>query len=344
MDIEAQAKEMDHRDSLRFRRVCQTARSIYGQELVNVTCPGGSHRCSYRIHLTDRSLIATCRDSEFRTRLEAYILHRLQNLCDDLPRCVGILNDVLFQSDVGTKRLAVEMACAGQARQEELAASAVQALFRIHRAGRDADLHRELPHLGANDIWLQHFVKSVRRLEKLGASIARNFDRFSVMQALSIQPKQFVKWDCRSGNAALNENDHLRWFDLEYAGVRHGAEDFSWLIADETWPILPERMLAIIDDAFDSTISKEKRESWIEYLSIYTVFHAAERLRLVQDEVKKRGWKSKEKILGHDDVGMHPSYARKLCSVGAFFSERSPLTAPLTKAFETVGKHYGDDC
>jgi hypothetical protein len=342
MDIEALANEMDQRDSLRFRRVCKTARSMFGQDLINVTCPGGSHRCSYRIHLIDRTLIATCRDSKFRTRVEAYILYRLQSLCDDLPQCVGILDDVLFQSDVGLQRLAVEMARAAQDKQEELAATAVQALFRIHRAGRDADLHKELPHLGVNDIWIQHFVKSVRRLEKSGASIARTFDRFSVMEALKVKPKQFVKWDCRSGNAALNENGHLRWFDLEYAGVRHGAEDFSWLIADETWPVHPEKMLAIISEALDSTTPKDLRDSWIAYLSLYTVFHAIERLRLVQDEVKKRGWKSREKILRHDDVGMHPEYAKKLCHVGAFFAERSPLTAPLTKAFETVGKHYGE--
>ena len=45
----------------------------------------------------------------------------------------------------------------------------------------------------------------------------------------------FVKWDCRAGNAAIGPDGCLRWFDFEYSGLRHGAEDFAWLIADEVY-------------------------------------------------------------------------------------------------------------
>ncbi|NBB97461.1 MAG: hypothetical protein GVY34_04715 [Alphaproteobacteria bacterium] len=254
-----------------------------------------------------------------------------------MPRCLGLTDDVLFQSDAGQRRLNVAMFEAGSADREQIAMKAVEGLFTIQRAGRAAEMHKYMPPLGANKAWVTRLVNAVRKLEKQGAKVGKGFNRFKVFEALTVTPRQFVKWDCRSGNAALDETGALRWFDFEYCGLRHGAEDFAFLIADESWPLDARTMFDMVHDAFDPDIPGT-REEWLDYLSVYTVFHALQRLQLMQSEVAKRGWKSKRKVVARDDVGLHPDFALQLCHVAMFFADRSHLTAPLVPMFEDVAQ------
>ena len=270
--------------------------------------------------------------------MEAYVLKALRRHCDDVPEFLGFEDNVLFQSDVGSRRLNLQLAMSAPAASEDLLAQAVAAMFRIHRAGRAEQLEARLPHLGANDAWVQHMVNGVRRLENAD-SVGPGFNRFAAYEALKAQPKQFVKWDCRAGNAAVDTAGKLRWFDLEYAGVRQGAEDFAWLLADESLSVSAERSMQILKDAFDDNTPVD-RSDWLQYFSLYTTFHAIERLRLIQAEVRKRGWKTKEKILDRDDVGMHLDFAMEICRKGAFFADQNDVTRPLVRVFESVEKAY----
>lgn len=337
MDIEKTIieMEMDKEDSTRFRRVHAAAKSLFGDRLTHMSAPGGSYRASYRVHLGDTTVIASCRDDFRRTRIEAFALRKLGAVCESMPRCLGLADDVLFQSDAGKRRMNVAMFEADDAERQLIANRAVEALFTIHRAARAAEMHKYMPPLGASKQWVTRVVNAVRKLEKQGAKIGKGFNRFGVYDALTVAPRQFVKWDCRSGNAALDIAGNLRWFDFEYCGLRHGAEDFAWLIADESWPRAPQTMLSMVCDAYDPDIA-EDRDDWLEYLSIYIVFHALQRLQLMQSEVAKRGWKSKRKVIARDDVGLHPEFAIQLCNVAMFFAERSRLTAPLLPMFEAV--------
>ena len=67
---------------------------------------------------------------------------------------------------------------------------------------------------------------------------------------------------------------------------------------------------------------------------------AADRLKLIQKEVKKRGWLNKDRVRRYDDAGVHPDFAGQLCRVGAYFSAQSKLTAPLTRNFESAGRAF----
>ena len=89
-------------------------------------------------------------------------------------------------------------------------------------------------------------------LRDLGGGISDKFDREAAYERVAVAGTQFVKWDCRSGNAAIDNKDKLRWFDFEYAGLRHGAEDIAWLIGDEAWPIRPQDMVDIVDQCLRS--------------------------------------------------------------------------------------------
>lgn len=337
MDIEQTIKrmDMDKEDATRFRRVHSAAQTLFGDRLTSISTPGGSYRASYRVHLGDTTAIASCRNDFRRTRIEAFALRKMGATCDSMPRCLGLTDDVLFQSDAGQRRLNVAMFEGDKTAREETAAKAVEGLFTLHRAARAAEMHKYMPPLGASRPWVTRFVNAVRKLEKQGARMGKGFNRFKVIDALTVEPRQFVKWDCRSGNAALDATGKLRWFDFEYCGLRHGAEDFAWLIADESWPMDPQTMFEMVRDAYDPD-TPHKRDEWLDQLSLYTVFHALQRLQLMQSEVAKRGWKSKRKVVARDDVGLHPDFAIQLCNVAMYFAERSRLTAPLLPMFEEV--------
>lgn len=321
-------------------RIISSAERLFDRKVSKVSTPGGEDRASYRLYLGDMKVIATLRPNFRRTHLEAFVLQRLAAHCDDAPKCLGVDGEILFQSDVGNRRLNLEIAKVEPAQQADLAAKAVAAIFRLHSAGRKAGLADALPHLGANEGWVVDFVNAIRGMAEEYGGLSLRFNRHAAYECISAAPKQFVKWDCRSGNAALDETGQLRWFDFEYAGVRHGAEDFAWLIGDEAWPLSPQTMLTIMQDAFDPDCG-HLREDWFNYLSVYLTFHCNQRLKLINKEAAKRGWLSKDRIRRHDDVGAHPDFARHLCEVGAFFAAQSPITAPLVRNFEAASRSFG---
>ncbi|KZX95271.1 MAG: hypothetical protein ACU0CJ_00990 [Sulfitobacter sp.] len=313
-------------------QIVAAARKHFGQDVARVSAPGGENRSSFRLHLTDRTVIATLRPNFRRTHLEAHVLTELGRHCSDLPECLGVVGEIMFQSDVGKRRLNVEVAQVAPAVQLDLAGEAVSAIFRIHGAARQTELNAIMPHLGNNRDWVLNFVDAVDFLKDLGGGISDQFDRTAAYERINAPARQFVKWDCRSGNAAIGRDDKLRWFDFEYAGLRHGAEDIAWLIGDEAWPVAPQDMVDVVIDAFDPTCGILLPD-YLDYLSVYLTFHAVQRLKLISKEAKKRGWLSKDRIRRYDDAGVHPEFAAHICRVGAYFSDQSELTAPLTRNF-----------
>ena len=313
-------------------QIVEAARKHFGQDVARVSAPGGENRSSFRLHLTDQTVIATLRPNFRRTHLEAHVLTELGKHCSDLPECLGVVGEIMFQSDVGKRRLNVEIAQVDAPAQIDLAAEAVSGIFRIHAAARKTELNEIMPHLGNNRDWVLNFVNAVDFLQGLGGGISNKFDREAAYARIDTPARQFVKWDCRSGNAAIGRDDKLRWFDFEYAGLRHGAEDVAWLIGDEAWPVTPQDMVDVVIDAFDPTCGIPLPE-YLDYLSVYLTFHAVQRLKLISKEAKKRGWLTKERIRRYDDAGVHPEFAAQICRVGAYFSDQSELTAPLTANF-----------
>ncbi|MFC3614327.1 hypothetical protein ACFORG_11190 [Lutimaribacter marinistellae] len=317
----------------RKTRIIAAAEAHFGATVDHVSAPGGEGRSSFRLHFHDRDVIATLRPNFRRTHLEAYVLEKLSAECDDVPEPLGVAGDILFQSDVGSRRLNEEIVAHGGAGRMHLAAEAVSAIFRIHSAARQTELNKVMPHLGANPDWVLNLVASVSVLEPFGGPIPARFDRNAAAEALRVPCRQFVKWDCRSGNAALGRDGTLRWFDFEYSGLRHGAEDFAWLIGDESWPIAPEDMVDIMIDSFDSGCGYDIAD-YLDYLALYTTFHAVQRLKLIEREARRRGWLTRERVRKYDDAGVHPEFAAQICRVGRYFSAQSRLTAPLTRGFD----------
>lgn len=312
-------------------RIIDVAEDYFGKPVSKLSAPGGEGRSSFRLKIDGETVIATLRPNFRRTHLEAHVLGELERFGDDQPRCLGVLDDIMFQSDVGSKRLNVEIAEVAPSARLDLAHDAVAAIFRIQSAARKTDLHSMMPHLGTNDEWVINFVDSISFLRGLGG-ISDKFDGEAACERVAVAGTQFVKWDCRSGNAAMDDAGKLRWFDFEYAGLRHGAEDIAWLIGDEAWPIKPADMVDVVIDCFDPDCGYSL-EDYLDYLSVYLTFHSVQRLKLISKESQKRGWLSKERIRKYDDAGVHPTFAAQICRVGAYFSAQSKITAPLSRNF-----------
>jgi hypothetical protein len=323
----------------RLDRIIKSAEMHFDEKIDLVTTPGGEGRSSCRLHLKDRTVIATLRPNFRRAHLEAFVLSHISKICQDTPKCLGVVNEIIFQSDVGGRRLNVEIAKVNRTRRQDLAAEAVTKIFRIQNAAKTAGLNTQMPHLGVNDDWIANIVNAIDALEPLSNGRSHEVDRTALAEAVAQPGVQFVKWDCRSGNAAIGEDEKLRWFDFEYAGVRHGAEDFAWLIGDEAWPLLPDTMEEIVRDAFDPTLGHDI-DPYMTYLSIYTTLHCVQRLKLILKEADKRGWLSKTRIRKYDDAGVHPEFAAHLCRVGAYFAARTPLTAPIGRDFEDAAQVF----
>jgi hypothetical protein len=320
-------------------QIVAAAEKHFGVHVQNVSAPGGEDRASLLLDLGERNVFATLRPNFRRTHLEAFVLTELGKHCDDIPQCLGVVGEIMFQSNVGDRRLNIEIARVGGAKRAAMAEDAVSAIFRIHSAARQTQLHTMLPHLGANKEWMDNFVGAVSFLRQMPGGVSKQFDAAAVSEYLSGHTGQFVKWDCRSGNAALDGEGRLRWFDFEYCGLRHGAEDFAWLIGDEAWPLRPDHMVDVIIDAFDPSCGYTLEE-YLEYLSVYLTFHVIQRIKLISKEVQKRGWLTKTRIRKYDDAGVHPDFAAQACKVGAYFSAQSPLTGPLTQNFLAAEKGF----
>ena len=325
----------------RLDRILSAARAHFSAPVLRVTAPGGEGRSSYRLHFEDREVIATLRPNFRRTHLEAFVLDALAPHCSDIPENLGVVGEIMFQGDVGRRRLNQEIMACDQAQQIELTAEAVEAIFRIQAAARKTRLGEMMPHLGTNDDWVRNFVDAVDALQPYSGGIDRRFDRAAACEAVAAKGAQFVKWDCRSGNAAIGDDDRVRWFDFEYSGLRHGAEDLAWLIGDEAWPLSPQIMELIVEDCFDPGCGHSP-DAYMDYLAVYLTFHCIRRFKLIVKESAKRGWLDKDRVRRFDDAGVHPEFAAHICEVGRHFAARSRLTAPLARTFEGARDSFLD--
>lgn len=314
-------------------RIVESAEKFFAQPVLEVDAPGGEGRSSYRLVFADRTVIATLRPNFRRTHIEAFTLQKLWPNCTDLPKCLGLDGEILFQSDVGGKRLNLEISKVNKSKRVDLAHEAVASIFRIQAAGREAKLHEALPHLGQNQLWLENFVDAASELEDFSQGRSAHLDKPALCEMIAYPGRQFVKWDCRSGNAAIGSDDKLRWFDCEYSGARHGAEDFAWLIGDEAWPLRPEVMEAIVTDCFDVNTG-HTLDDYLDYMALYLTFHCIQRFKLIVYEANKRGWQSKTRVRKYDKVGAHPEFAAQICRIGRYFAARNKETLPLARDFE----------
>lgn len=321
----------------RERLIMSVAASHFGKDVVGLDVLKQSPFSSLRVHFSDETVIATQRRNFRRTNLEGLILQQIAPVCDDVPAFLGMSDGILFQSDIGGTRLGDEVRAHEVADQLDLAAEACASIFRYQSAARQTGLLSLLPKLGTSQDWMEDIVGSVDALQLFSVGIPDGFDYQALADLLTVSHWEFVKWHCRPNYAIICDDGFLRWNSFELSGLRHGAEDLAWLIGDETWPIEPEDMLDVVRDGF-AAVSSGSLDRFLEYLSVYTTLHCAQRFKHMTHVAQDFGWYGQDVHARKEDPEIHPESARRLCYVGAYFADRSELTRALVPHFEQTGR------
>lgn len=321
-------------DQVTVQKMVRVAEAHLGERVLKVRAPGGRNRGSLLLELADRSVYVSRRESDGRTRLEADVLGALSPETDLVPQFLGIRDGLAFQSDLGSDRISLNVRKLEPDGQYDLAYRAVRSLFEIHAAARRVDLHNKTPQLGASRDWVAALVGDAHALPGHIGHQSVRFDEDAVIEFIGTPRRQFVKWDARSGNAVVDVAGTVRWFDFEYAGTRHGAEEFAWLIGDEVWPVPAETMMSVIEEAFEDP--ELTWPAYRRYIEVFTVFHAVQRLNGILAGITEKGWMDFNTVLRKDKIGRNPHFVCNLARNAAWMADRNAMTAPLSRMFDRL--------
>lgn len=321
--------------------IAERAGALFGATVMKVSAPGGARRSSLRVHFADHTVIATNRPHSGRALHEDKILSQLGPICGAVPKILGRSGSLIFQTDVGRTRLSRAVQDAAPEAQKALAQQAIAAIFEIQAAASTTPLMADIPQLGATGPWIAAVVNGTDELAAMIDAPAPVFDRELAAERLTPKVTRFVKWDCRAGNAALDEAGALRWFDFEFAGLRHGAEDFAWIIGDEIWPVEAATMLDLIGAAYQPT-ADESREAYLDYLVHYAAFHTIQRIMLIIREARRRGWLSLAEVIRRDKVGVTPHLGIRMAQRGRWLAAQDADLRPLTALFDVAQTRFED--
>ena len=308
---------------------------LLGQRPDEILAPGGSFRASVRVVLGERTAILTRRETTGRGQLEAECLKRLSERGAPVPRLLGYDGTWLAQEDVPGLRLSIALAECTADERRMLVDMAVESLFRISDAAARSSLAGVAPPLGAGRDWVERVVRRPGRLGgRLGVKLPA-WDAEACLERLMVPCASFVKWDARPANAIVHPEGRVVWFDWEHAGCREGVEDFAWMSADEYFSAEVDDVAAAVRRGLEQDDAKTA-ESRMDYLAVFATMHAAVRLELIIERHGEVGWRDPQEVLRRDSVGASQPNAARLLRNARNWSERSPLTAPLSGWFADV--------
>jgi len=312
---------------------------FFGDRIVKMTAPGGTSRESFRVYFKDRTIIVSHRRDAARSRRERYALETLGPICEAMPDFLGATDGLVFQGDAGARRLNHAIHTCPPGGRVALADTAVAGIFAIHRAARRAGLTRALPGPEPAPTADDDLIAGVGQFARYLGQTPPPFDPAALCAGFRAEPRQFIKSDCRAGNAAFDPTGGLRWFDFEGAQIAHGPEDFAWLIADETWPLHPDAMLPLVR-AHLTTDDSADVDGYMCHLEQLTVLQAIRRTRLIMREARRGGWLDRTKVLKYDKVGVDPYLGEGLCDAARSLARRHRATTPLVPLFKAAAEAF----
>ena len=284
-------------------------RQMLSASVVSITAPGGRDRRSVRLELDDgRTVIATRRESLDRAEHEAALLTVLHREGAPVPEVLGFREGLLLQADAGRNRLSSVLTVTGPAGSLDLARAAIEALERCRTVAEgNADVVASLPGLGTRSGWAEELVSRAFFLSGDLKLAAPDIDADALAASLAFGPKRFTRWDARLGNAAVQPDGSVVWFDWDIFGRRAGVEDISWLIADNYW-------------SFDRTVTEALLEQMVPDAALrdltrrMAVLIAIGRLGKIRERIVAAGWAAPEITLREDRIGAVPEVIVSLCS------------------------------
>lgn len=309
--------------------------------LKKIEHPGGNERTSIRLVLHDeRTVICSYRRSVQRTACEVYVLQKLHQQNAPIPKLLAFNGELLWQEDLGKKRLSTALQSATPRQLERLLSKSLDALIQSHHASERVGLDHapSILHLGTEHDWLIGLLDRPAIIgDFLGVKAPRP-ELEALYKLLSTVHKRHIKWDARPGNAMINNDGHVVWFDWEHAGIRNRLDDLIWFLGDETIPELPEVEARILNRYTAKFADGFSQEDARLYIASYGVFHICVRLAIIlQDKLDyKTPWKQTSQCIDEDRMGYSWELTQRLCRRGARWASRSPLTQTLAPWFDDL--------
>ncbi|UWQ20012.1 hypothetical protein [Jannaschia sp. W003] len=301
-----------------------TVLAVTGRRVLRATAPGGRGRGSVRVELEDgTTAIATRRGDPARAETEAALLQVLGEDGAPVPRVLGFADGLLVQSDAGRERLSWRMARADASEAAALARGAVGALEQC-RAAMEArpDLLDRLPGLGTRAGWAEEYAaRPVFLSGDLGIAPPA-CDSEVLARAVSHGSERFTRWDARLGNAAVQPDGSVVWYDWDLFGRRAGVEDLAWLVADPEWALDLPATEAVLGEVPGLDAGR------MALLRRMAVLVAADRVAVMRRAVAARGWADAEDdVIRRDRASTTPERLERFCARMAAFAQADELVA-----------------
>ena len=328
--------------SAKYRQAVLTraTESLLNCKVTGIEFPGGKSRESCRMLLDGaESVIATRRDNLDRARVEVQTLRALNRHAAPVPALLGTNHShILIQQEIRGQRLSQALKDADEGTCRDLLASALSSLEKVHKAATKEQLETIVVALGNEEEWVRSLLGRPKVIGDYLDVRAPSLDKAALVHLLRVETARFIKWDSRPGNALVNDQGDVIWFDWEHAGKRNRLDDMAWVLGDEFVPDDPTIEEALIEQFVPAFADLRTVDEARQYLYAFGTFHMVIRLGLILKYMDGEWWDLEHCIDG-DKVGVTLLCGQRICRRGARWSRQHPLTQMLAPWFEQVEKH-----
>ena len=327
-------------DRLSRNEAHKRCEDITGKKIIDIEFPGGRSRESWRIFFAENdSAIATRRKDPFRANLEIKVLKALSKHNVPSPKLIATTDWKLFlQEDLKGKRLSKEIMYADEDKTERLLDSALNGLSQAQKAASKESLDLQMPMIGAKKDWIIELLERPYPIAEFFNESAPELNFRALYQTLRVYKPRFIKWDSRPGNAVVQEDGSVAWYDWEHAGSRNRLDDVAWLITDEFVPNHPAVEARLLEKHLPIFADDKSLEDAKSYLMIYGTFHMLIRLGLMLHNKEEEDWWDIDYCIRKDKVGITLECAQRTCLRASRWAQHSPLTKELSPWLKKIEK------
>ena len=319
--------------------ICQQS---IGQKAVQIEFPGGRDRSSFRLLLENgHTVIMTRRADPTRATFESLLMRRLEQLNLPTPGHLAFNGLTLIQEDLPGTRLSAVLKQASEDQFTAWMAQALQSLLEIRQRAEADGLQYAVPIIGTEPEWLMALID---RTALLGNYVRVPCPQVPVRQIydrLILLKPCFTKWDARPGNAMLNEEGEVSWFDWEHCCARNSMDDMAWLLCDDATPEYPEAESQLLDQYLEEFADGRNLADASMYLSVFGAHHACIRICRLLDEKANDSWTDFESRTASKPKTLL-AITQRLCHKASRWAAMDKSTAMLSNWFLEVSERLAE--
>jgi hypothetical protein len=321
-------------DDIMLHSYSHICKQLLDQTAIRLDFPGGRHRASFRLILENgKSVIATRRADASRSYYESLVMRRLENCHAPTPKHYAYNGLVMIQEDLHGTRLSDALRnCTSEEHYSFLMEQALSSLLEIHHIAAKEGLAHAVPVLGCEPDWL---IGLIDRTALIGNYLNIPCPTVPVNQlfnCLYLLKPSFVKWDSRPGNAMLDSDNNIKWFDWEHCCARNPIDDMAWLLCDDAVPNYENAEESLIDKFLPAFADGRNLDDARTYLEVFGVHHTCVRLGRLLDAKGSDSWEVYDNSL-EVEAGLQLHTAISLCRRAAFWAKKNKMTRMLQDWF-----------